>query len=75
MAGEVRKLAEHSKTASGNIETTMQQMNEKVDDIITRINSMSSLTEAQAALTQEVNASIEDVSRMSEELLNILRTL
>ncbi|WP_083677641.1 PAS domain-containing protein [Paenibacillus sp. FSL R7-0337] len=75
VAGEVRKLAEHSKTASGNIETTMQQMNEKVDDIITRINSMSSLTEAQAALTQEVNASIEDVSRMSEELLNILRTL
>ncbi|MEK4042705.1 PAS domain-containing protein [Paenibacillus sp. FSL H8-0048] len=75
VAGEVRKLAEHSKTASGNIETTMQQMNDKVDDIITRINSMSSLTEAQAALTEEVNASIEDVSRMSEELLNILRTL
>lgn len=75
VAGEVRKLADHSKTASNNIETTMQQMNEKVDDIITRINSMSSLTEAQAALTEQVNASIEDVSRMSEDLLGILRTL
>lgn len=75
MASEVRKLADHSKMASNNIEKTTQEMNDRIDHIISTINGMSSLTEAQAALTQEVNASVEEVSRMSEELLNILRTL
>nr|WP_254075599.1 methyl-accepting chemotaxis protein [Paenibacillus tritici] len=75
VATEVRKLADHSKTASNSIEKTMQEMNERIDHILTKINSMSSLTEAQAALTEEVNASVEEVSTMSEELLSILRTL
>lgn len=75
VASEVRKLADHSKMASNNIEKTTQEMNDRIDHIISTINGMSSLTEAQAALTQEVNASVEEVSRMSEELLGILRTL
>lgn len=75
VASEVRKLADHSKMASNNIEKTTQEMNDRIDHIISTINGMSSLTDAQAALTQEVNASVEEVSRMSEELLGILRTL
>lgn len=75
VASEVRKLAEHSKQASTNIDRTMQEMNMRIDHIIARINSMSTLTQSQAALTEEVNASVEEVSTMSEELLGILRKL
>jgi len=75
VASEVRKLADHSKQASSNIERTIREMNDQIDHIIAKINSMSDLTEAQAALTEEVNASIEEVSTMSEELLGTLRKL
>jgi PAS domain S-box-containing protein len=75
VASEVRKLADHSKSASTDIERTMLEMNGRIDHIISTINSMSSLTQAQAALTEQVNASVEEVSTMSEELLSILRKL
>lgn len=75
VASEVRKLAEHSRSASINIENTMQEMNHNINHIIDTITSMSTLTQAQAALTEEVNASVEELSTMSEELMNILRKL
>ncbi|NHN32232.1 methyl-accepting chemotaxis protein [Paenibacillus agricola] len=75
VANEVRKLAEHSKAASVNIERTMQDMKQNIDQIIQTISSMSSLTQAQAALTEEINASVEELSTMSEELMGILEKL
>ena len=75
VASEVRKLAEHSKAASKDIDSTIHHMNEQIDHIIKTINSMSDLTQSQASLTEEVNASVEELSTMSEELLAILRKL
>ena len=75
VASEVRKLAEHSREASVNIENTMQDMKQNIEHIINTISSMSTLTQAQAALTEEVNASVEELSTMSEELMSILQKL
>lgn len=75
VANEVRKLADHSKSASVNIEKTMEDMQQNIEHIIQTIASMSSLTQSQAALTEEINASVEEISTMSEELLSVLKRL
>jgi len=75
VASEVRKLAEHSKTASVQIERTIQEMKQSIDHIMGSISSMSTLTQSQAALTEEINASVQEISTMTEELVDILRKL
>ena len=75
VASEVRKLAEHSKKASVQIERTIQEMKQSIDHIMGSISGMSTLTQSQAALTEEINASVQEISTMSEELIDILRKL
>ncbi|GFN32977.1 methyl-accepting chemotaxis protein [Paenibacillus xylaniclasticus] len=75
VASEVRKLADHSKTASVNIENSMKDMKLNIDQIIQTISNMSTLTQAQAALTEQINASVQELSTMSEELVSIIEKL
>ena len=69
VADEVRKLAANSANATGNIDNSLKEMKQVVDQIQTYISNMSLLTQSQAAMTQEVNASVEDINSMAEALI------
>ncbi|PQP83845.1 histidine kinase [Paenibacillus sp. PCH8] len=75
VAGEVRKLADHSSEATVNIEDSMQKMKTLIDQILEHIGNMSTLTQNQAALTQQVNASMDEINNMSQDLVNYSRNL
>ena len=75
IAGEVRKLADHSSEATVNIEESMQKMKTLIDHILEHIGNMSTLTQNQAALTQQVNASMDEINNMSQDLVNYSRNL
>jgi methyl-accepting chemotaxis protein len=75
VADEVRKLAIHSADATGNIETSLDEMKTLIERILHNIGNMSTLTQTQAALTQQVNASTDEINSMSKSLLDFARTM
>lgn len=75
VADEVRKLAINSAEATGNIESSLNEMKEQIDRILNNIGAMADLTGAQAAMTQQVNASIVEVRAQASELVEFAETL
>lgn len=73
VADEVRKLAVNSAEATKNIENSLNKMNELIDQILSHIENMTELTQSQAALTEELNASMEEINHMSQSLVNIAK--
>jgi PAS domain S-box-containing protein len=66
---EVRKLAVNSADAVGNIEKSLLEMSDIVNQILQNIENMNSLTQSQAASTEEINASVEEIDSMAEDLI------
>ncbi|MFA8439426.1 PAS domain-containing protein [Bacillaceae bacterium YX66] len=75
VADEVRKLAANSASATGNIEQSLNEMNQLIDEILLQISNMSTMTETQAALTEELNASIEEINNMAQALVDFAKTM
>jgi methyl-accepting chemotaxis protein len=75
VADEVRKLAIHSADATGNIETSLDEMKTLIEQILHNIGNMSTQTQTQAALTQQVNAATDEINSMSKALLDFARTM
>lgn len=75
VADEVRKLAVNSAEATENIENSLNKMNELIEQILGHIESMTDLTQSQAALTEELNASMEEVNNMSASLVDIVKSI
>ena len=70
VAGEVRKLALHSAEATNHIDESLVKMNQLMDVVLEHINNMAILTQTQAALTEEVNASMDEINMMSQNLVD-----
>ena len=68
VANEVRKLALGSADATDKIETSLNEMIFLVDRILEHIDTMSGMTQTQASLTEQLNASIEEI-RSTAQLL------
>jgi PAS domain S-box-containing protein len=75
VADEVRKLAVHSAEATGNIESSLTDMKNLIEIIITHMDKISSLAQTQAALTEEVNASVDEINGMSQDLVEFSKTM
>ncbi|NHN31511.1 methyl-accepting chemotaxis protein [Paenibacillus agricola] len=75
VADEVRKLAIHSAEATGNIESSLSDMKTLIDQIMEHIGSMTTQTQTQAALTEQVSASMEEISNMSQSLVDFAQTI
>ncbi|OMP66368.1 methyl-accepting chemotaxis protein [Domibacillus epiphyticus] len=75
VADEVRKLAVHSSGATENIENSLSEMNELIETILHQIGNMSTLTQTQAALTEEVNASMDEINAMSKSIVEFAKTI
>jgi len=69
VADEVRKLVLHSANATENIESSLTEMKTQIDEILENISNMTALTQTQAALTEQVNASVDEVNHMSHRLV------
>lgn len=75
VADEVRKLALHSANATENIEASLTEMKTQIDQILENISNMTALTQTQAALTEQVNAAVDEVNHMSQRLVSYSKTI
>lgn len=73
VADEVRKLAVHSSEATGNIENSLNQMKASIEMIISQMDVINELAQTQAALSEQVNASVEEISQMSVDLVHFAK--
>ena len=68
VAEEVRKLAEQSREATERIQSTLTEMNRAVADISKSIETTGSISEEQAASTEEITAHLSRVKKAAENL-------
>lgn len=69
VANEVRKLATTSKSATGNIEQSLEQMQQAIVLIVQQMNNLSELTQSQAELTKQVSNSANEVNDASRKII------
>lgn len=74
VAEEVRKLAINSAEATGNIESSLMSVQNSIDAILSQMSTINDLSQTQAALTEEVNSSVEEINRMSLNLVEFAKT-
>lgn len=75
VADEVRKLAVNSAEATENIENSLGEMNDLIGQIQRHISHMTMMTQSQAAVTEQLNASMEEISVMSQSLVDIVKAI
>ncbi|CAM4024411.1 methyl-accepting chemotaxis protein [Lederbergia lenta] len=75
VAQEVQKLSSHSSEAVGQIENILDDINSSVRSIVISINNMSNKIQSQAAVTEEINNSTENIHGMSGRLLTLIQQL
>ncbi|MFC3770435.1 PAS domain-containing methyl-accepting chemotaxis protein [Paenibacillus sp. GCM10012303] len=75
VADEVRKLAFNSAEATENIENSLGEMNVLIGQIQQHISNMTTMTQSQAAVTEQLNASMEEISVMSQSLVDIVKSI
>ena len=73
VADEVRKLATHSGEATTNIEASVNDMKSSIDSILEHMLKLSDLAQMQAALTEQMNASADEINHMSQDLVKFAK--
>lgn len=71
VADEVRKLAINSAGATENIEKSLGEMKDQIEKILFQISNMTTLTQSQAALTEQLNASMDEVNHMARAISDL----
>lgn len=71
VASEVRKLALNSSEATEKIDGGLTTMSDSVMDIIEQMAKISELAQTQAALTEELSASAEEINSMTKFMLSL----
>ena len=72
VAEEVRKLANSSAAATSDIERSLNGLKEQIDKILSYMNGISDLANTQAALAEEVNSTVDEMSKMMNDLVKIV---
>lgn len=75
VAGEIRKLAVNSKNAVNQVEQGLKSMQESINLIIDMIEKNSSSTQSQAAASEQLSASIQELKSLSDILVKITNDL
>lgn len=68
VADEMRKLAAQSKDSAKMVTEILTNMKDSIETIITDINQVGNIAQNQAAATEEITASIIEVSQTSQTL-------
>lgn len=72
VAEEVRKLANNSAAATSDIERSLNDLKGQIDKILSYMNGISDLANTQAALAEEVNSTVDEMSKMINDLVEIV---
>lgn len=72
VAEEVRKLANSSAAATSDIERSLNDLKGQIDKILSYMNGISDLANTQAALAEEVNSTVDEMSKMMNDLVKIV---
>lgn len=75
VAGEIRKLAVNSKNAVTQIEQGLNGMQSSINFIMNMIEKNTSTTQSQAAASEEISASIQELRALSDVLLQVTKDL
>lgn len=75
VAQEVQKLSTNTSHAVEQIEKIIEDINTSVRNIVLSINKMSEKVQSQAAVTEEINNSTENIHEMSGRLLSLIQEL
>jgi methyl-accepting chemotaxis protein len=75
VAGEMRKLSQMSTESAKKISQILMEMRRSIDEITKEINSTNEVAESQAAATEEITATLEEITTNSKELVNIAKIL
>ncbi len=73
VANEIRKLAQHSRGAVKNIEHSLKEINSSITTISDKMNENTQMVNVQAAATEEITASVEELSSLSQTLLEMAK--
>ncbi|WAH43351.1 methyl-accepting chemotaxis protein [Alicyclobacillus fastidiosus] len=73
VAQEIRKLADHTKQAVGQIESGLEQMRVSTEQVTRQIADNAKSVETQSAATQQVMAGIEALESLSTQLFDIAK--
>lgn len=73
VADEVRKLAFNTAGATDNIESGLTKMKSAIDTILGHMTKISDLAQMQAALTEQMNASADEINGMSQDLVEFAK--
>nr|WP_309101398.1 PAS domain-containing protein [Fredinandcohnia onubensis] len=75
VAAEVQKLSSSTSEAVEQIEKIIDDINSSVESIVNSINNMSGKIQSQAAVTEEINYTTENIHGMSGRLLSLIQQL
>lgn len=75
VAQEVQKLSSSTAEAVEEIEKILEDINSSVRSIVKSINNMSHKIQSQAAVTEEINSTTENLHGMSGRLLSLIEKL
>ena len=74
VAQEVRKLAIHSSEATVKIDGSLDNVKQSIMSIIEQMANISELAELQATLTEELNASADEINQMTTSMLEMVKS-
>ncbi|MGE5450124.1 MAG: PAS domain-containing protein [Methanomassiliicoccales archaeon] len=75
VANEIRKMSASSSQAVTQIGKSLKDLNHSIDNLVTGIEVTNTLTQEQAATTEEVNAQVEVIDSMAQELLELVKRI
>ncbi len=67
---EMRNLSQNSSESSKKVLKLLTEMKQSIDDIMTYVNKANSIAENHAAATEEMNATIEQITETSNGLID-----
>lgn len=73
VAGEMRKLSQMSSDSAKKISQLLLEMKNSINEVIKEINTTSIAAESQVAATEEITATLQEITTNFEELSNVAK--
>ncbi len=73
VASEMRKLAQLSRESAQRVSTQLSEMSKNIKDIFEIVNQVQSVSEGQAAATEEISAALEEITASAQIMADIAK--
>ncbi|WP_147565667.1 methyl-accepting chemotaxis protein [Clostridium tyrobutyricum] len=73
VANEMRKLAKSSSKSSKKISEILLEMNKNIKNIFNIVNQVQSVSESQSAATEEITATLEQITQSAQTMSDIAK--